>query len=109
MLLRFQKVAVRKNYETGNQGFSIRLRFLTIRDQERFRCDVYRFSNRHKPPLNQVAVIGRECVEANPGIVDQHGDYRVRDPPVASLSIRSARRTAFPTTEKLRRDFPGAR
>jgi hypothetical protein len=32
MLLRFQKVAVRKNYETGNQGFSIRLRFLTTRE-----------------------------------------------------------------------------
>jgi len=29
MLLRFQKPAVRKNYETGNQAFSIRLRFLT--------------------------------------------------------------------------------
>ena len=31
MLLRFQKAAVRKNYETGNQAFSIRLRFLTTR------------------------------------------------------------------------------
>src|SRR5205823_13214663 len=31
MLLRFQKPAVRKNCETGNQAFSIRLRFLTIR------------------------------------------------------------------------------
>src|SRR5882762_6993518 len=29
MLLRFQKAAVRKNYETGNQAFSICLRFLT--------------------------------------------------------------------------------
>jgi predicted permease len=32
MLLRFQKAAVRGDYETGNQAFSMRLRFLTIRD-----------------------------------------------------------------------------
>jgi hypothetical protein len=32
MLLRFQKAVVRGNYETGNQAFSMRLRFLTIRD-----------------------------------------------------------------------------
>jgi hypothetical protein len=31
MLLRFQKAALRGNYETGNQAFSKRLRFLTIR------------------------------------------------------------------------------
>jgi len=31
MLLRFQKPAVRENCETGNQAFSMRLRFLTIR------------------------------------------------------------------------------
>jgi plasmid stability protein len=31
MLLRFQKAAVRGNCETGNQAFSMRLRFLTIR------------------------------------------------------------------------------
>ncbi len=31
MLLRFQKAAVRGNYEAGNQAFSMRLRFLTIR------------------------------------------------------------------------------
>jgi hypothetical protein len=31
MLLRFQKAAGRGNYETGNQAFSKRLRFLTIR------------------------------------------------------------------------------
>src|SRR5664279_1399369 len=31
-LLRFQKAAVRGNYETGNQAFSKRLRFLTIRE-----------------------------------------------------------------------------
>jgi hypothetical protein len=31
MLLRFQKAAMRGNYETGNQAFSMRLRFLTIR------------------------------------------------------------------------------
>ena len=31
MLLRFQKAAVRGNYETGNQAFSMHLRFLTIR------------------------------------------------------------------------------
>jgi ABC-type antimicrobial peptide transport system permease subunit len=31
MLLRFQKAAVRGNYETGNQAFSMRLRFLTVR------------------------------------------------------------------------------
>jgi hypothetical protein len=31
MLLRFQKAAVRGNYETGNQAFSTRLGFLTIR------------------------------------------------------------------------------
>jgi hypothetical protein len=31
-LLRFQKPAVRGNYETGNQAFSMRLRFLTMRD-----------------------------------------------------------------------------
>ena len=30
-LLRFQKAAVRGNYETGNQAFSKRLRFLTTR------------------------------------------------------------------------------
>ena len=33
MLLRFQKPAVRENYETGNQAFSMRLRFLTIRGE----------------------------------------------------------------------------
>src|SRR2546421_4684376 len=33
MLLRFQKAAVRENYETGNQVFSIRLRSLTTRVQ----------------------------------------------------------------------------
>jgi len=32
MLLRFQKAVVRGNYATGNQAFSMRLRFLTIRD-----------------------------------------------------------------------------
>ena len=31
MLLRLQKAAVRKKYETGNQAFSMRLRFLTTR------------------------------------------------------------------------------
>src|ERR1022692_462675 len=31
MLLRFQKAAGRGNYEAGNQAFSKRLRFLTIR------------------------------------------------------------------------------
>ena len=31
MLLRFQRAAVRGNYETGNQAFSKRLRFLTTR------------------------------------------------------------------------------
>ena len=31
MLLRFQKAAVRKKHETGNQAFSIRLRFLNTR------------------------------------------------------------------------------
>jgi hypothetical protein len=34
MLLRFQKAGVRENYETGNQAFSMRLRFLTIRGAE---------------------------------------------------------------------------
>jgi hypothetical protein len=29
MLLRFQKAAARGNFETGNQAFSMRLRFLT--------------------------------------------------------------------------------
>ena len=32
MLLRFQKAAVRGNYETANQALSKRLRFLTIRE-----------------------------------------------------------------------------
>src|SRR5580693_2134694 len=32
MLLRFQKAAMRGNYENVNQVFSMRLRFLTIRD-----------------------------------------------------------------------------
>src|ERR1035438_8017267 len=31
VLLRFQKAAVRGNYGTGNQAFSMRLRFLTTR------------------------------------------------------------------------------
>ena len=35
MLLRFQKAAVRENYEPGNQAFSKRLRFLTTRDASR--------------------------------------------------------------------------
>src|ERR1039458_6490011 len=39
VLLRFQKAAVRGNYETGNQAFSMRLRFLTTRD-EGFQRDV---------------------------------------------------------------------
>jgi hypothetical protein len=30
MLLRSQKAVVRGNYDTGNQAFSVRLRFLTI-------------------------------------------------------------------------------
>jgi len=34
MLLRFQKAGVRENYETGNEAFSMRLRFLTIRGIE---------------------------------------------------------------------------
>jgi hypothetical protein len=34
MLLRFQKVA-RGNYGTGNQAFSMHLRFLTIRRESR--------------------------------------------------------------------------
>jgi len=38
MLLGFQKPAVGENCETGNQAFSMRLRFLTIRD-ENFRFD----------------------------------------------------------------------
>jgi hypothetical protein len=37
MLLRFQKAAVGRNYETGNQAFSKRLRFLTTRVQELMR------------------------------------------------------------------------
>ena len=32
MLLRFQKPAVRGNYETGNQAVSMHLRFLTTRE-----------------------------------------------------------------------------
>jgi len=32
VLLRFEKEAVRGNYETGNQAFSMPLRFLTTRD-----------------------------------------------------------------------------
>src|ERR1022692_959626 len=38
MLLRFQKAAVRGNYETGNQAFSKRLRFLTIREAQTRSC-----------------------------------------------------------------------
>ena len=34
MFLRFQKAAVRGDYEAGNQAFSMRLRFLTIRAGE---------------------------------------------------------------------------
>jgi hypothetical protein len=34
MLLRIQKPAVRETCETGNQAFSIRLRYLTIRDPD---------------------------------------------------------------------------
>ena len=37
MLLRFQKAAVQGNYETGNQAFSMHLRFLTIRHLPRVR------------------------------------------------------------------------
>src|SRR5271166_2880177 len=37
MLLRFQKAAVRGNYETGNQAFSMHLRFLTIRGRRSWR------------------------------------------------------------------------
>jgi ABC-type antimicrobial peptide transport system permease subunit len=33
MLLRFQKAVVQGNYATGNQAFSMRLRFLTVRGQ----------------------------------------------------------------------------
>jgi len=36
MLLMFQKSAVRENYETEKQTFSMRLRFLTIRDHRKF-------------------------------------------------------------------------
>jgi hypothetical protein len=32
MLLKCQKAAVRSKYETGTQTFSVRLRFLTIRE-----------------------------------------------------------------------------
>jgi len=38
LLLRFQKAAVGGNYETGNQAFSMRLRFLTIRLFSVARC-----------------------------------------------------------------------
>ena len=50
MLLRFQKPAVRENCETGetgNQAFSMRLRFLTIRDK----CRGGKIENRQKQTL----------------------------------------------------------
>jgi len=42
MLLRFQKAAARRNYETGNQAFSMHLRFLTMRDRSarQTRCGI---------------------------------------------------------------------
>jgi hypothetical protein len=53
MFLRFQKAAVRKNYETGNQAFSIRLRFLTKRGVQSF--PEYWRINRRKLTAEQCA------------------------------------------------------
>jgi hypothetical protein len=43
MLLRFQKAGVRGNSETGNQAFSMHLRFLTIRDGEKLAYEIKPF------------------------------------------------------------------
>jgi hypothetical protein len=51
MLLRFQKAGVRENYETGNQAFSMRLRFLTIRHGKTVRSSRMRSRRRRADPV----------------------------------------------------------
>src|SRR6267378_7806396 len=50
MLLRFQKPAVRENCETGNQAFSMRLRFLTIRPRSTDACAASSAPPKPSPP-----------------------------------------------------------
>ena len=51
MLLRFQKAAVRGNYETGNQAFSMRLRSLTIRHSRNVPADNNRSERELRPTV----------------------------------------------------------
>ena len=48
MLLRFQKAVVRGNYATGNQAFSMRLRFLP-------------YGTRVPQQTNKIVIIGNLC------------------------------------------------
>jgi len=63
MLLRFQRAAVRGNYETGNQAFSMRLRFLTIGGQRlpvfRLRSDV--LANKESPSTRSAISVPHGC------------------------------------------------
>ena len=56
MLLRFQRAAVRGNYETGNQAFSMRLRFLTTRGSVKL-LDVQEKQNSISPQIRIVTDI----------------------------------------------------
>jgi uncharacterized protein YndB with AHSA1/START domain len=59
MLLRFQKAAVRGNYETRNQAFSMHLRFLTIRDPK------FRGETRYLDIVPNARVVSSETVDAD--------------------------------------------
>src|SRR6516164_10441426 len=68
MLLRFQKAAAQGNYETGNQAFSMRLRFFTTREISLSESAVlghYKVQNRRKPARCQATTVsGRTMASA---------------------------------------------
>jgi hypothetical protein len=70
MFLRFQKAAVRGNYGTGNQAFSMHLRFLTIR------------------VFNILAILAQECSSRQRDLRRALGTIGV--PQLAPLSLNLA-------------------
>jgi putative transposase len=82
MLLRFQKAALRGNYETGNQAFSKRLRFLTIREQ------IVALLRQIEVELANHKSIGQACKEAG---ITQQTYYRWRKE-YGGLKLEQARR-----------------
>src|ERR1039457_4615514 len=80
MLLRFQKAAVRGNYETGNQAFSKRLRFLTTRAQRR-RSGLRSF------PLPHPSRLASPATTPSPGDAD---DCSLSPAPLVPVSLTFA-------------------